>query len=119
MEYLIAGLVGYIVGYWFRGIMVLYRLSREPETMIKLLEQVRDINQAEAEGKSVDVVKVTGVELAIERVNDRLYAYSKDTNQFIAQGTDLKDLLAEAHKRFPGKTFFGDLPEDISTKELA
>lgn len=119
MDYLIAVIVGYVVGYWFRGIMVIYHLSRNPESMIEILKQVKAINDREAQGLPETESKPgQGVELAIERVNNYLYAYTKDTNQFIAQGPDLKSLLEDAHKRFPGKIFFGDIPADSPAKEL-
>lgn len=115
MEYVIAGIVGYAVGYWFRGIMVLYHLSRDPDRIITLLKEIKKVNEREeAEGQD----NTQGTELFIERVNNHLYAYVKDTNQFIAQGPDLKSLLDEAHKRFPNKQFFGNIAADNPAKEL-
>ena len=56
-------------------------------------------------------ITASGIELMIEKVNGMLYAYSKDNNQFVAQGETMESLLKSAHDRFPGKIFFGDLPE--------
>lgn len=63
-------------------------------------------------------IRENGTELEIERVNNVLYAYAMETGQFIAQGVDLKSVLESAHKRFPGKIFFGNIPEDNPAKEL-
>jgi DNA helicase HerA-like ATPase len=124
MDYLIGAIVGYAVGYWFRGIMVLYNLSRNPEAVIKALEEIKKINQLEEQGVDLDttpasVLNKEGTELFIERVNNHLYAYVKETNQFVAQGSDLTSLLEEAHKRFPNKLFFGEIDADDPAKELA
>lgn len=61
------------------------------------------------EGKTITA---QGVELMIEQVNGVLYAYAKANGQFVAQASTLEDLMSEAHKRFPGKTFFGNMPEE-------
>ena len=63
-----------------------------------------------------ETVKTKGVELEIEHVDGHFYAYAKINNQFIAQGETLEKLLETAHKRFPGKVFFGDLPEEEHQK---
>lgn len=125
LELVIIAVVGFMVGYWWRGIMVLYNLSRNPEKMIKMLEEIKKINELEAQGADLDNTSVEvlkkglPVELEIERVGEHLYAYTKDSNQFIAQGPNLKHLLEEAHKRFPGKVFFGNIPADDPAKEIA
>lgn len=103
------------VGWHLRGIVMLANLSENPDRVIKMLEEIKRINKEEQEGKPVS----KGVELEIERVGSTLYAYTKDTNQFIAQGSDLKALLAEAHRRFPNKVFFGNIPDGDPAKELA
>ena len=57
-------------------------------------------------------ITAQGVELDIEMVKGVLYAYIKGNGQFVAQASTLEDLMAAAHKRFPGKTFVGTLPEE-------
>ncbi len=113
--------IAFILGWHFRGAVILANLARKPEDMIKILERIQAINRAEAGEDLEELARLDpqATELAIERVGNCLYAYAKDSNQFIAQGTDLKGLLAEAHKRFPGRTFFGNIPENSSAKELA
>jgi hypothetical protein len=118
---LVLVIVAFILGWNFRGAVILANLARKPEDMIKILQKIQEINQAEDSGDPEALARLDkdATELAIERVGDHLYAYAKDNNQFIAQGADLKDLLAQAHKRFPGRVFFGNIPEDSPAKELA
>ena len=116
----VVALIGFMAGWHLKGIITLYRLSENPEAMIKILEKIKELNEAKTDEELAEVMaRNEGTELAIERVGDRLYAYAKETNQFIAQGSDLKDLLETAHKRFPGKVFFGNIPADDPAKELA
>ena len=125
MELLIAAIVGYMVGYWIRGIIVLYNLSRNPEAVIKMLEQLKRINEAEGqEDLDATLSKIKqavpdGTELFIEQVNGQFYAYNKENNRFVAQGSTLDELLETAHKRFPDSKFFGTVEEDNSTKQVA
>lgn len=118
MEYLIVAVVGYMVGYWVRGIVVLFNLSRDPAKIFKMLEEIKDINEA-GQSNSLSISKKDSTELFIERVGNNLYAYNKETNQFVAQASDLKTLLDTAHKRFPTEQFFGTISKDNPAKELA
>ena len=103
------------VGWHLRGITLLSRFGSDPQHFIDILEKIKEINQLEAEGKLV----TDGTELSVERVGNVLYAYSKDSGQFIAQGPDLTTLLNEAHARFPDRKFFGEIKVDNPAKEIA
>ena len=109
-------IVAFFIGYSARGIALIAKMGSNPQHFINILEKIKAINeQAEKE----ETAKATGTELVIERVNETLYAYVKDTDQFIAQGPNLQELLEIAHSRFPGKVFFGNIPADNPAKELA
>jgi hypothetical protein len=114
--YAVICLLAFIFGWHARGIIFLANLSVNPDKIIKMLEEIKRINAEEAAGIVRDE---SGTELFIERVGNMLYAYSKDTNQFVAQGTDLKSVLETAHKRFPTQKFFGTISKDNIAKELA
>lgn len=103
------------VGWHLRGITILARFGSDPDHFIKILEQIKEINVKE---KSEEDQKVNGTELKIERHGDVLYAYIKETNQFVAQGSNLTQVIDEAQKRFPGKKFFGLIPHGDPAKEL-
>ena len=106
------------IGWSLRGVSFMLKIGSNPDYYINILQKIKELNEQE-DSELPDEVKSKGTELLIERVNDMLYAYAKETNQFIAQGRDLKSLLETAHDRFPGKIFFGEIPEDSSAKELA
>lgn len=101
IAYLVIAVVAFWIGYHIRGVIVLANLAANPEKMIKMLEQIKKINQAEHEGLPTDAVEVEA-----EVVNNVVYAYDKSTGQFLAQSTDLVDALTIAAKRFPGKSFW-------------
>lgn len=112
--YIIIGLIAFWLGWHLRGIVILAHLANKPEDMIKILEQVKKINQSEDTDDAS-----TGVELRIERVGNVLYAYRQNDNSFIAQGDNLSAVLETAHSRFPGVTFFGNISQDNPAKEIA
>ena len=102
-------------GWHLRGITLIARFGNDPDHFIKLLEQIKDINQKD---KLETDQKANGTELKIERQGNTLFAYIKDDNQFVAQGPDLSSLLEQAQKRFPGRKFFGTIPNGDPAKEL-
>lgn len=123
MEYLIYTIVAAVafwLGWHVRGIVITINISRNPDTAIKMLEQIKKINAAETVDELNAIERdVTDNEMTIEKAGNTLYAYSKESGQFLAQGTSLEDICSAIQKRFPGKTYFGVLPKDDSTKELA
>ena len=80
-------------------------LMRTVKSRIELTESISIVDS------KGNTITTTGIELEVEVVNGFFYAYARETNQFIAQGPTLEELLETAHKRFPGKTFFGNIPE--------
>jgi len=125
MDYLIVAAIGYAIGYWLRGIIIIMNLSRDPKRTIAMLEQLKKLNEEEeaaAMDATLDKIKQAvpdGTELFIEQVNGVFYAYNKESNRFVAQGSTLVELLETAHKRFPDSKFFGTVEEDNSTKQVA
>jgi hypothetical protein len=55
-----------------------------------------------------DVIKIT-----IEKDNGILFAYHKETSQFITQAKDRKELEKKLAELYPGKTF-GVTPQNLS-----
>ena len=51
------------------------------------------------------------IHIIIEKHNDMLFVYDKDTKQFMAQGTSKEDVEKVLVERFPGKRFA--CPESI------
>lgn len=112
--FIIGIVVAFLVGWHLRGITILARLGSNPDHFIKILNEIKKINDKEELGQDPD-----GTELRIERVGNVLYAYRKDDNQFVAQGTDLTELLNSAAERFPNNKFFGNIAAGDSAKDLA
>jgi len=54
--------------------------------------------------------------LDVECRNDVLYAYSKETGQFLAQGSTMTDVFKVLHSRFPDRKFIGNLNQEDSAK---
>ncbi len=107
--------LGFWAGWISRGVTFLSRLGNDPDHFIKLLQEIKNINKKE---ESETNEQKNGTELQIERHGDELYAFIKDTDQFVAQGKSLPELLEQAQKRFPGKKFFGLIPHGDPAKEL-
>jgi hypothetical protein len=114
----VAAVVGYFVGYHMRAIMLIKGMSEDPDHFIRLLEQVKKINTEHDEEMAKLTESVEGTELTIEHVGNMFYAYTKDTKQFIAQGTDMDVLMEQANLRHPNRKFFGVIAKEHSAKEL-
>lgn len=117
--YIIIAAAAFWAGWHIRTVLILAHLAAQPEKMIKILEQIRNINEREAAGVSTELKEQTGDELRIERVGEVLYAYTKQNDEFIAQGPDLASLLSTAHARYPNRVFFGTIDANDSAKDLA
>jgi len=79
-------------------------------------EQLELLDNVDKEGtESVFKPQSNKTEMSIERVNNMLFAYAKDTNQFLAQGASVDEIVKTLQVRFPDRSFFGDLPKDNST----
>lgn len=114
----VAAVIGYFVGYHMRAIMLIKGMSEDPDHFIRLLEQVKKINNEHDEEMAKLTESVEGTELTIEHVGSMFYAYTKDTNQFIAQGASIDALMDQAKLRHPDRKFFGTITKEDSTKEL-
>jgi len=55
--------------------------------------------------ETVDEVEEEQIHIIIEKHNDMLFVYDKDTKQFMAQGTSKEDVEKILVERFPGKRF--------------
>jgi hypothetical protein len=126
MEYiLIAGAIylAFKAGVIWHRHYFAFLIAQHPEHLDRLLKLAKEGKleaiQLSQVSEEVETQEDTGTELAIERVGDVLYAYAKETGQFIAQGASLTILLAEAEKRFPNRKFFGNITKDNPAKELA
>jgi cytochrome c-type biogenesis protein CcmH/NrfF len=74
-------------------------------------EYARQLTQKLIDGLQESVNEEELIHIVIEKHNDMLFVYDKDTNQFMAQGTSKEDVEKVLVERFPGKRFA--CPESI------
>ena len=118
MDYiLILVLIGlaFYAGWHLRAITILYKISEHPEHMIRLLEQVKKLND-EARLQAEQGVPDDAIEVKTEQVNGLVYAYNKVTGEFLAQAQNLHQVMVLAASRYPGKKFWHpELTKDSQT----
>jgi hypothetical protein len=127
MDTWIIWVVGCSIAYWI-GLFVgrhratynmMLALARDPESFLKMAQALKTIEDSETQEELDHATgKSTGTEMTVERQGNQLFAYTKDTNQFLGQAADLNTLLKTVNERFPGKDFFGTISADDPAKEL-
>ena len=90
-------IIGFFLGWNLRERVALVKANR----LLAELEQ--DLEQEE----DAEVIRIT-----IEKDRDTLFAYHKDSSQFIAQGKDRAELEKKLAELFPGKRF-GVTPKNL------
>jgi len=81
-------------------------IADRPDDMIRVLNQIKQLEQESRE-------------ISVERVGDQVYAYAKDTGEFLAQAPDPAGLAEVIRQRFPNEKFFGTIDPDHPAKPLA
>ena len=111
LYYIIALAVAFWAGIHYAQIRFLFNISKNPDKMIAMLEQIKAINDNEDLGLPEDAVEVR-----IELDNNVVYAYEKISGQFLAQAQSIHLAMIEATKRHPGKKFWHpELTKDTQT----
>jgi hypothetical protein len=80
---------------------------RERIAVVKANKMFAKIEQELEQETNPEVVQIT-----IEKDNGILFAYHKDSSQFITQATDRKELEKKLAELYPGKTF-GVTPKNL------
>jgi hypothetical protein len=111
LYYIVALVVAFWAGIHWAQIRFLANIAKHPEKFIKMLEQIKTINDNEELGLPEDAVEVR-----IEKDKDVVYAYEKVSGQFLAQAQNIHLAMVEATKRYPGKKFWHpELTKDTQT----
>lgn len=76
---------------------MLERLNVSDDDMRKMANEMAE----EAGVEGIPEPDVDAIEIRIEKHNDTLYAYRKDTEEFLGQGADKDALLARLVLQFP------------------
>jgi hypothetical protein len=84
-------IIGFIIGWLALKLLINYRLKRMLESIINspLPEK------KEAKKVDIDLVKI----------KDVIYAYSREEQEFLAQGITKEEIVANLKKRFPDTSF--------------
>jgi hypothetical protein len=80
---------------------------RERVAVVKTNRMLAEIEQELEQDTDPEVIKIT-----IEKDNGILFAYHKDSSQFITQANDRKELEQKLAELYPGKTF-GVSPKNL------
>ena len=80
---------------------------REKIAIAKANRMLAEIEQELEQETNPDVIRIT-----IEKDNGILFAYHKDSSQFITQANDRKELEKKLAELYPGKTF-GVTPKNL------
>ncbi len=80
---------------------------RERIAVVKANRMLAEIEQELEQENNPEVIRIT-----IEKDNGILFAYHKDSSQFITQANDRKELERKLSELYPGKTF-GVTPKNL------
>ena len=105
MEILISLIIGFVIGWYIHGRILLINMLANPNNMIKLLEAYKNAPDEDEDGKEV-------VECIVEKEQNQYFLYSKIDHVFLAQSPSLESALDNLHERFPTKIFRGLIPSD-------
>lgn len=105
---ILVAIVAAWLGWHARAIVMLYNLSRNPQLVINLLEQLKDLDSREAEAPE------EGIEVRAELVDNCWYAYAHASGQFLAQGRSLEDVQQAVERLYPHKKFWYNIPKESS-----
>ena len=101
LPYVAVAVIAYNLGNHMAALRIMRNLVKNPENMIELITQLKQINESELEGMPDNAVEVESLDQ-----NGVVYAYEKATGKFLSQAEDLRSAMVEAAKRNPGKQFW-------------
>jgi hypothetical protein len=93
MEFILLAVLIFVV--WIMGAVSGWNAREKyaKQQIDKLFEQIEEVEDEEL------------IHIVIEKHNDMLFVYDKDTKQFMAQGSSKEDVEKVLVERFPGKRF--------------
>ncbi len=93
--------IAFWAGVFYAQMKFLVNISKNPERMMDMLSQIKQINDNENKGLPEDAIEVE-----TEQVGNVYYAYNKKTGSFLGQADSIHAVMVEAAKRNPGKNFW-------------
>jgi len=100
---LLGGMVGYRIADHLHKTVLADLLERAGVTPEKLEQIMREL-QKEMEPESAAQEELPGLEITIEQHSNTLYAFRKDTAEFLAQGATRDELIEMISKKVSGVT---------------
>jgi hypothetical protein len=100
------------VGWHLRGIMLIRNILRNPDGMIKLINEVKAIDQRDDTATGKEGAR----RIRVEKHGEELYLFAEDNDEFLAQGPTLEVALERIEKRFPGDSFRGIIAKEDAEK---
>jgi hypothetical protein len=111
LPYAVVAIVFYNIGSHVRAVQIMLNLSKDPDRFIEMVQKIKEINTTEVKDVPEDAV-----ELEIEKVNGMVYAYNKQTGEFLAQAQNIYQAAVLAAARYPDKKFWHpELKKDTQT----
>lgn len=105
LSYIIVAVVFYFFGRWVGRMSAIVSVTRA------ILENKDDIKRVlelhEAEIKDIRREEGHPEDVKVEKHGEQIFLYTKDNDEFISQGSTLKEALDRAAKRFPERSFRG------------
>lgn len=96
----VCGYIGYRVSDYMHQITITDLLRRAGVTPAKLESIMTDL-RAEIDSGTTDAEPADAIVIRIEQHNDTLYAYCKDSEEFLGQGQDRASLIERLTLKFP------------------
>jgi hypothetical protein len=86
----------------------------------RLRTMLEDVLAEEAGKVAEEKIELTDkiIPLTVEVENNLFYCYNSDTNQFVCQGSDVKELTDQFQQRFPGLNAFFNSGDEAALTTL-
>ncbi len=107
MEFWLAFII-WILGFWtgmrWQAIRIAQRMVEDPSRIRAALREIEQLQREESAGEDEAV--------RVESVGGQIYVYVAATDEFLAQGTSLEEVLDRIARRFPHRQFRGLIPAE-------
>lgn len=113
IDLLLAFVAGGGVAVWIMTILV----RRWADRLRSLLKQALE---EEIDKSSTTKIKLNDnmIPLTVEVENNLYYCYNSNTNQFVCQGANIKEIIDQFQQRFPGLNAFFDSGDEAALTTL-
>lgn len=116
-ELFLAFIAGMGVAVWIMAIFVRRWVDRLREVLEKALaEEAGQTTTSMAKDEAIASEKI--IPLTVEVENNLYYCYNSNTNQFVCQGADVKEITTQFQQRFPGLNAFFNSGDETALATL-